>query len=403
MQDWTNKFNTSVISEILTGAHVFFGPGAISKMSVIAAELKKRGLKHVLVMTGRSAYEKSGAWKFVTEAFGKEEIKYLLYNKVTSNPETHQVDEAVKLAKEAGCDCVMGIGGGSPIDAGKSAAILLANPDKNCTQLFKYEFAPEKAVPFIAINMTHGTGSEGNRFAVVSIPEEQLKPAIGYPCIYPLFSIDDPVLMKTLSIPQSIYTSVDAINHVTEASTSIAFNPLAITLGKDVIRLVVEYLPRVMAKPEDLEARYFLAYAALIAGISFDNGGLHYTHALEHPLSAMKPQVTHGHGLGILLPAVLREIYPVTSHILADLYAPIVPGLTGEGTEEETKKIVDGVKAWLKGVTITEGLHDLGFTKEDLDRLTELAFITPSLSNLLGTAPTKATKEVVRRIYEESF
>ena len=177
MSDWTVKFDTNVVSEILTGAHVFFGPGAIKKMDVIAADLKKRGLKHALCMTGRSAYEKSGAWKFVTEAFDKEGIKYTLYNKVRSNPETHQVDEAVKMALAAGCDFVLSIGGGSPIDAGKSAAILMKHTDKNCTQLFKYEFTPEFAVPFIAINMTHGTGSEGNRFAVVTVPEEQLKPS----------------------------------------------------------------------------------------------------------------------------------------------------------------------------------------------------------------------------------
>lgn len=387
----------------MTGAHVYFGPGSIQKMGVIAADLKKRGLKHALCMTGRSAYEKSGAWKFVTEAFDKEEIKYTLYNKVTSNPETHQVDEAVKLGLGAGCDFVLAIGGGSPIDAGKSAAILMKHTDKNCTQLFKYEFTPEAAVPFIAINMTHGTGSEGNRFAVVTIPEEQLKPAIASPFIYPLYSIDDPVLMKTLSIPQSIYTSVDAVNHVTEASTSVFNNPLAVTLGKEVIKLVAEYLPKVMKEPTDIEARYYLAYAALIAGISFDNGFLHYTHALEHPLSGMKPEVTHGHGLGILLPAVLHEIYKSRSHILADLYKPIVPDLTGEPTDAECEKLVKGVKAWLESVTIKEKLHDLGFKKEDVDRLTELAFTTPSLGLLLDSAPTKATKEVVHRIYEESF
>lgn len=139
----------------------------------------------------------------------------------------------------------------------------------------------------------------------------------------------------------------------------------------------------------------------MIAGMSFDNGLLHFTHALEHPLSAVKPELAHGLGLGMLLPAVVKQIYPVTGEILADVLSPIVSGL--KGTPDEASKASEGVKAWLKEMGIKSQLKDEGFTEADVDKLTELAFETPSLELLLSIAPVEASKEVVREIYMNSL
>ena len=156
-----------------------------------------------------------------------------------------------------------------------------------------------------------------------------------------------------------------------------------------------------MIDPKDLRARYFLLYASMIAGISFDNGLLHFTHALEHPLSAVKPDLTHGLGLGILLPAVVRQIYPAKAAILADILAPIVPRLTGK--PEEADQAYQGLKQWLKELGAKEGLKEEGFSEADLDKLTQLAFETPSLDLLLSLAPVEASRETVREIYKNSL
>lgn len=398
---WEQGININNVSTIICGSHIFLGVGAIQKMDYIAEQLKARGVDSIIAMTGKGAYAKTGAWDYVVKALEKHGIRYTLYNKVQPNPETHQVDEAVKIAREAGAKAVISIGGGSPIDAGKSAAILLEYPEKTCQDLFEMKFQAERAVPLVAINLTHGTGSEANRFAVVTIPEKDYKPAIAYDCIYPLFSIDDPALMTGLPANQTRYVSVDAVNHVVEASTTVLSNPFAVTLGKEVVKLVAKYLPDAIKDPNDLNARYFLSYAALIAGTSFDNGLLHFTHALEHPLSGVKPDLTHGLGLAILLPAVVRAIYPVSGAILAELLQDIVPGLTGASNEAD--KAAEGIKTWLKSVGITETLKDVGFEKSDIAKLVQLAFETPGLAGLLGSAPIEATKEVVERIYTESF
>jgi len=398
---WEQGININNVSTIIGGARVFLGVGAIEKMDFIAGELKAKGVDSVIVMTGKAAYAKTGAWDHVTKALGNHGIKYVLYNKVQPNPETQQVDEAVREAKAAGAKAVIAIGGGSPIDAGKSAAILLEYTDKTCQELYEAKFSPEKAVPFVAINLTHGTGSEINRFAVVTIPEKDYKPAIAYDCIYPFYSIDDPALMTTLPAHQTSYVTVDAVNHVVEAATTVLNNPFAITLGREVMTLVAKYLPVALENPKDLEARYFLTYAAMIAGTSFDNGLLHFTHALEHPLSGIRPELSHGLGLAVLLPAIIKAIYPASGAILADLLAPIIPGLTG--APGEAQKAADGMRTWLGTVGIKETLADIGFTKADVPRLVQLTFETPGLTGLLGCAPIPFDEKVVEMIYVESF
>lgn len=398
---WEQGMDINTVSTIICGSRVFLGVGAIEKMDFIAEDLQKRGIDSVIVMTGKAAYAKTGAWDHVTKALDKHGIRYLLYNKVQPNPETQQVDEAVQEARAVGAKAVIAIGGGSPIDAAKSAAILLEYPDKTCQDLYEMKFAAEKAVPVIAINLTHGTGTEANRFAVVTIPEKNYKPAIAYDCIYPLYSIDDPALMVSLPAHQTSYVSIDAVNHVIEAATTVLNNPFAITLGREVMDLVAKYLPRALASPDDLEARYFLTYAALIAGTSFDNGLLHFTHALEHPLSGVRPELSHGLGLAVLLPAIIEVIYPAKAAILADLLAPMVPGLTGAA--DEAKTAATGMREWMKTVGITETLADIGFEKSDIPELVKLTFETPGLKGLLSIAPVAYDEKVVEAIYTNSF
>lgn len=398
---WESKIAINEIREIRSKTTVYLGVGAIEKIYDIASNLKNMNIDKVLIVTGRGAYKKTGAWDYVEKALEKENIAYILYNEVTPNPTADQVDEAARMGNELGAKAVIGIGGGSPIDAAKSAAILLEYKDKTTRDIYEFKFTPEKAAPVIAINLTHGTGTEGDRFAVVSIPEKEYKPAIAYDCIYPLYAIDDPQLMVKLPVHQTCYVSVDAINHVVEASTSKVASPYTILLAKETVRLVSRYLPQALQHPGDLTARYYLTYASLIAGICFDNGLLHFTHALEHPLSAVKPDLSHGLGLGILLPAVIKEIYPSVSEVLADILSPIVCGL--EGNPGEAEIAAKGIERWLYSIGITEKLTDLGFKESDVEKLTKLAFETPSLDLLLSMAPIDADKKVVSNIFRNSL
>lgn len=394
---WQKDFDVNQVCEIRTRTCVYFGCGAINKIVDIAKDFKSKGLDKVIVMSGRNAYKATGAWDVVEKALKDNGIEYINYDGVTPNPTSTSVNEATKMARDFGAKAVIAIGGGSPTDAGKSVAILLKYADKGANDLFEFKFAPTEAVPIVAINLTHGTGTETNRFAVVTLPEKDYKPAIAYDCIYPTYAIDDPVLMTKLSPKQTRYVSIDAINHVVEAATSKVASPYTVTLAREVITLVAKYLPKAIENPDDLEARYFLAYAAMMGGVCFDNGLLHYTHALEHPLSAVKHELSHGLGLAILLPAVVRNIFSAKAETLKYILEPIA-GNVNTPAEAEA-----GVYEWLKAVGVPSKLKDEGFTEADVPRLVELAFTTPSLDGLLAIAPTEATKEAVSQIYTNSL
>lgn len=398
---WEKDININEIKEIRTRTTVYFGVGAIKKIDDIAGVLKNKGIDKVIVMSGRNAYKATGAWDYVEKALKDNGIGYVNYDQVTPNPTTDHVNAAAKIARDFGAKAVIAIGGGSPTDAGKSVAILLEYSDKTAENIYDFEFAPDKAAPIVSINLTHGTGTETNRFAVVTNLAKNFKPAIAYDCIYPMFAIDDPQLMTKLSPKQTRYVSIDAVNHVVEAATSAVASPYSISLAKQVIELVAKYLPKAIENPDDLEARYYLAYAAMMGGVSFDNGLLHYTHALEHPLSAVKPELAHGLGLAILLPAVIKVIYKDRPHVLAEILAPIAKGLTGDPAEAE--KAAKEVQSWLASVGVPEKLADEGFTEADVEKLVNLVYTTPSLGGLIDIGPSGNGREVVEAIYRDSI
>ena len=296
---------------------------------------------------------------------------------------------------EFGSEAIIAIGGGSVIDTAKITGVMINHPGVSCEKLLQYEFFPEKSIPVIAINLTHGTGSETNHFAVASIEEKNYKPAVGFEEMYPLYSIDDPNLMATLPLNQTRFVTLDALSHAIEAATCKNANPFSKTLSIKSADLVFRYFPPILRDLGDMEARYYLAFASLLSGISFDNSGLHVGHALEHPISALKPNIPHGLGLATLLPEILEIIYPDTRDILDEMFRPI--------KREGTINIKMMIKDWLSSVGLGETLSDLGFIKNDEDKLVNLVYTTPGIKYMLDISPVEISEEMVRRIYTNSL
>ncbi len=383
------------VYELRLKTRLYFGVGAILKFESIAESLIQQGIDKILVMTGRSSYKTTGAWDVVEQALKKHGIDFVLCDQAKPNPDHRQVDEAVHLGLKFGVKAVLGIGGGSPIDSAKAAAILLEYPAYNCRDLYELKFTPKKALPVIAINLTHGTGSEINRFAVVSIPEIKQKSGIAYDVSYPIYAIDDPALMVNLPKFQTMATTVDALNHVFESTTSKVANPFTLGLGKEAVRLIHRYLPEALANGKNLEARYYLTYASMLAGMAFDNGRLHITHAMEHPLSAVNETVTHGHGLGMLMPAVVRRCFDAKKETILDVFAPIL----GTDTAMTADEAAETMKEWLHAIGVTETLRDKGFTEASIDELVSLVM----MRKLVHSSPIEPTEKLLRDIYEESL
>ncbi|VUT26700.1 MAG: Alcohol dehydrogenase [Candidatus Methanolliviera sp. GoM_asphalt] len=398
-EGWEEKIDVNNVFKLQPARPVTsFGVGAIKSIDETLKELKKKDIDKLLVVTGSAGYKNSGAWDPIEQALKENDIEYSLYNKVRPNPTYTICDEAADIGKNLGAKATMGIGGGSPIDVAKTVAVLLEYPDKKAKQFYEEGVVIEKAVPIIAINTTHGTGTEVDSFAVAQ-SDGLCKPAIISPNIYPTYSIEDPSLTRSLSPEQTIATSVDAMNHVTESATTMITNPYSISLAKETVRLTVKYLPMAIAEPNNITARYWLMYASAIAGISFDIGFLHITHVMEHAMSALNPKVIHGIGLGILLPSVIKSIYPAVPEVLSAIYNPIIPEL--KGVPGEAEYVAKKVEEWLFGIGLTQKLNEY-FTKDDIPKLTETA-LNPLLGMMLAIAPINVTEEVIKKIYEDSL
>jgi alcohol dehydrogenase class IV len=400
-EGWEEKVDIRKIFKLQPARPItYFGVGAIEKMDEIAKELKGKGIDKLLVITGKAGYKTSGAWEPTERALEGNGIEYSLYDKVRPNPTYTICDEAANLGKEISAKAVMGMGGGSPIDTAKSAAVLLEYPDKSARQFYEERVVIEKALPIIAINTTHGTGTEVDSFAVAQ-SDGGYKPGIVSNSIYPTYSIEDPSLTQALTLEHTIATSVDALNHVTEAATTTVSNPYSISLAKEAVRLIAKFLPTAVVEPNNLSARYWLQYASAIAGISFDIALLHITHVMEHAMSALDPKVIHGIGLGILLPSVVKFIYPAVPEVLSAMYYPIVPEL--KGVPGEAEYAAKEVEKWLFSIGCTKKLTDYGFTEGDVPKLTKTALNIPGFDAFLAIAPIKVTEEVIRKIYEDSL
>ena len=124
---WKSDVDINQVVELRVKPNVYFGFGAINKMEDVAKDMKSKGIDKILVVSGRNAYKSSGAWDVIEKALKNNGIEYTNYAEVTPNPTADAVDAAAKQGKAFGAKAVMGIGGGSPIDAAKSVAIMLAN------------------------------------------------------------------------------------------------------------------------------------------------------------------------------------------------------------------------------------------------------------------------------------
>lgn len=396
---WTKGVDIYAVKEIRTRTDILFGIGALGCMEELLKELAQRKIKDILILTGSSGARKSGAWQQIRDLLEEQKFSWYLYDKIPPHPSDCCVDEAVKAGRESGAKAVIAIGGGSVLDAAKCVSVLLTEPDQKCISLADGTFPGEKNLPLIAINLTHGSGSENNAFAMILFRENREKRVLYSPLFYPWKVICDPMLTVSLSPEQTRYVTMEAVNHALESSVSSRANPFSIMLAHEIIKLTAKYLPAAEKEKNDLEARYFLLYASLLAGLASDNGSSHFAQILAHPLAALKPDLPHGLGLSILMPAVLKKMYPENAHVLAAVLSPIVPDLTGSA--EESDDAAAGLETWLSSYGIPQNLQKVGFLRENIDELVNMSYEMSSLSQLLSVSPVECSREAIQSIFDE--
>lgn len=374
------------------GTTLYFGVGALEKLR---DHVKCHS--NVAVVTGKRSAKVSGALDDLVKMLGELNIQYTTYDDVSPNPWVSQADRMAEHVWRSGAEAIIAVGGGSVIDTAKFAAIIAASGGR-CADYTRYRRRPARALPLYAVNLTHGTGTEVDRYAVLTTDETREK--LGYVTIYPAVSIDDPKYTLTLPEDQSRFTTLDAFYHAYEAATSRYLNsPFVDLVSAEAIRIVKTWLPVLLEDLENLEARYWLLYASMLGGVAIDLAGTHLVHAVEHALSGVEPRLAHGDGLAIVGPRVLYYTHKAVPELSARVLRPLIPEL--RGTPEEAALVEERVRRFQEENGVRDRLSDFGFGKDSVEDLIRLLF--NGLRGMMGGTPFDVTPEIVRDILLRSL
>ena len=334
---------------------ILFGPGAIDRLP---EELAKRGISHPLLVTDAGL-----AHTPVFERVVRLVPNAAVFSAVEPNPTERNVTDGLASYNANRCNGVIGLGGGSPLDAAKAIRLKVTHE----LPLAEYDDLLDggqrisaNVPPYIAIATTSGTGSEVSRSTVITIAATNRKTVVFSPHLIPTLAIADPEL--TLALPPHLTagTGMDAFTHNVEAYISKGCHPICDAIAFSGARLVWENLPRVMADPRDLEARSQMMMASIMGAIAFQKG-LGATHSLAHPLSS-DCGMHHGTANAVMLPFVLEFNQSAVAPRLAELAAQFGGG-----------DIAKQVRALNLRAGIAPRLRDYGVTAETLPALADKA------------------------------
>jgi len=372
---------------------VHFGSQAINELKNVVQNYGK-----VYIVTTKNAPRVSGALGDVTSILNELNITYDLFDEVKPNPSASLIEQIADDIRMHNPDVVIAIGGGSAIDSAKISSALAVCGGSVKDYLFGGKHICG-AKPIIAVNLTHGTGSEVNRYAVVTIDSPLTKIGMASEYFYPMVSFNDPRYTLTMPHEQIVFTSLDAFYHVYEAATGRDVTPFALMLAEETVKLIAQWLPIAVKEPQNLEARYWLMYAAMLAGIAIDNSRAHLIHAIENVLSGLNTKLAHGAGLAILGPRVipyLHRVLPENSYRLMRYLDPDIRPVA-----EDAEKAAKALARFQESVGFKESLRDYGFTESDAETIANT--VTTVLSYSLRLVPFTVDADMIKTIYLESL
>lgn len=355
------------VGEFYTPGKIIFGPGGLSQ---VGTEAKRLGNK-VLVVLGRSAMKKSGALDRLTHLLKENNLEYIIYENIPSDPTVETVDAGASLARKGSCNLVIALGGGSVLDTGKAISAMVTNEGSVADYQEiegKGRKFQHKPIPFIAIPTTSGTGSEATKNAVITNTEFSLKKSIRDPWLIPEVALIDPEL--TLSLPSYI-TAIcggDALTQCIESYLGKKSQEITNALALHAIGLIGKSLVKAVKEGENLEARKDMAMAALLSGLCLSNSGLGAAHALSHPLGVYY-KIPHGLSCAVLLPYVMEYNLPVVIKRLAKIAQSLGEDLSLLSETEAAQRAVEKIKEILSAIGIKENLSEWRIKEEGFPQL----------------------------------
>jgi len=375
--------------EFATATRIIFGPGSLREVAPRAAEIGRRAF----VVTGRTIDRAAP----LLEQLTKQGIEYVTFN-VPGEPTTALAFEGVQHARQADCDSVIGIGGGSVLDTGKVIAALLTNGGDVLDYLEVIGDGQQLAeipAPFIAIPTTAGTGSEVTRNAVLGSPDHRIKVSMRSPLMLPRLAVVDPELTHSMPPAVTASTGLDAITQLMEPYVSNKANPLTDGICREGLRRAARSIRRAYEDGSNPAAREDMSLASLFGGLALANAKLGAVHGFAGPLGGMF-SAPHGDICARLLPFVMEanvqalQARAPRSPALAR-YDEVAQILTGMATARAT----DGI-AWVQDLCAALKVPPLaGFGLKEADLPTVVAK-SEKASSMKGNPMTLTDKELAQ-------
>ena len=344
------------------------GAGSVKELPKL---VKSEGVNNVLVVTDKGLMG-LGLLNPLFEALEAEGIKYSVFDSVQPNPTIYNVEDALKMYKENGCEGFIAFGGGSPMDCAKVTAARVVKPKQTPSDMRGVLKILKKLPPFFAVPTTAGTGSECTIAAVISNPDTHEKNSIMDPVLRPKYAILDPEL--TVGLPPHITstTGMDALTHAVEAYIGHSNTNQT---EKDAIiatKLVFENIETAYKDGKNVEARENMLVASFHAGLAFTRAYVGYVHAIAHNLGGMY-NIPHGLANAVILPYVLDYFGETAYKRLAELAD--VAGVSGaaQGDRDKAKNFIAAIRKLNETMGIPDKFEQI--KDEDIQLIAERALM----------------------------
>ncbi len=387
-----------------------FGRDAVTQLGAIA---NNWGWKRIFIVTDQ-ILARAGILARTIHPLKAAGIDVEVFDGGQPEPALEVIRAALAAAQSFRPDAVLGLGGGSNMDAAKLVAIVLAHGG-DPTDYTGDSRVPGPVTPIICVPTTAGTGSEVSAAAVFTDTRNQMKVSSLSQHIRPKVAIVDPMLTVSCPAKVSADSGIDALVHAIEAITAVDHeeflkrpggasvyqgkNPMADLMAAKCIELVGQFLRRAVKDGNDLEAREGMALAATLGGLAFSNAGVALVHAMEYPVGGAV-HVSHGAGNGLLLPHVMRFNLTARKDVFAKL--PFILGEYPASTDPLAlaNTAVDIVVKLCADIDIPARLRDLGVVEEQLPGFADKAH---AISRLMRVNPISPTRDEILAIYKNAF
>jgi alcohol dehydrogenase class IV len=353
---------------------IVFGPGSLAEAGFAARRL---GAERPFVVTDPGIIE-AGWTAALCGYLADVGLRATVWSELTPNPKDHEVTTGYKRYADSGCDVIIGIGGGSVIDAAKGIAILTGNGGE-IGDYNGVDRVCQPIPPLLMIPTTAGTGADVSQFCIITDTASAVKMTIMGRALVPDISVTDARLLMTMPEDLAAATGLDALTHGIESFVSLAHNPLADGHALSAVRLVFDHLPRMLDKRSAADCGEHMAQASLEAGMAFTNALLGATHAMSHQVGGLL-DLPHGVVNGVLLPHIIR----FNAVEVPDRFIPLAQaaGLAvgGVGGEEAGNMLADKVQAIAAELGVPRGLAQLGVREADIATLARSALADACLA-----------------------